>query len=274
MKLGSNMGIFNCYGEEKYKRMKEFGFDFADVVIDGVLRGMTEKEYSDKILHEKKLADEAGVTIWQAHGPWRYPPHDETEELRAERAEVMRRAIRCAAMIDCKYWVIHPLMPFGPNDDFDTEQFFKINYDFFRALLPTAKENGVTICFENMPMTKLSISSPEKTLEFIRAINDDNFKMCLDTGHCSRLGISPADAVRLAGADMKVMHVHDNLGDHDSHMPMLTGIIDWKAYYDALVEIGFDGVFSLEVGWGDFIRNASNDVKLKALKAIVDDIVK
>lgn len=271
MKLGSSK--FSSYGENCYKKMKEFSFDYADFGISGELGEKTEEEYVQQILHEKTLADEAGVTIWQVHGPWRYPPHDETEELRAERAEVMRRSIRCTGLIGCKYWVIHPIMPFGPSEDFDTKQFWQLNLDFFRKLLPYAKEHGVTICFENMPMPRLSMSTPQKTLEFIRMIDDENFKFCLDTGHCAVFGISPADAVRMAGADLKVIHVHDNLGKHDDHMAPYTGVIDWKAFSAALKESGFDGVFSLEVGWGSFLPNASSTVKLKAMKAIVDDIL-
>lgn len=273
MKLGSNCGIFNIYGDEKFRKMKEFGFDYADYSIEGELAGKSEEEYTREILRQKALADEAGVVIWQVHGPWRYPPHDETEELRAERAEVMRRSIRHTAMIGCRYWVIHPLMPFGSIDDFHPEEFRKINMDFFRKLLPYAKEHGVVICFENMPMRHLSISTPEKTLEFIREMNDENFKFCLDTGHSSVFGIQPADAVRMAGADLKVMHVHDNLGKNDDHMVPFSGVIDWKDYRKALDEIGFDGVFSLEAGWKGFLDSASNDLKLKLLKTIADEII-
>lgn len=34
-------------------------------------------------------------------------------------------------------------------------------------------------------MKGLTISTPEKTLEFIREMNDENFKFCLDTGHAN-----------------------------------------------------------------------------------------
>lgn len=273
MKIGAQTSLFACYKEERYQKMKAFGFDHADLSINGELQGKTEQEYEQMILHEKELADAAGVTIWQVHGPWRYPPHDETEELRAERAEVMKRSIRCAAAIGCKYWVIHPVMPFGPSDDFDFPQFWQINLDFFRALLPYAKEHDVTICFENMPMHKLSIAPPDKTLAFIREINDPNFGLCLDTGHCSALGISPADAVRLAGKDLKVMHVHDNMGKNDEHLAPYMGVIDWADFAKALREVGFDGVFSLEVKVTALLPNAPVDLQKKMLKAITDEVL-
>lgn len=269
MKLGTRKELFSAYSDGCYRKMKECGFDFADVSISGELDGMSEAEYEQRWLAEKALAGVAGVTIHQTHGPWRYPPHDETEALRAERAEVMKRSIRVTVKLGCRYWVIHPLMPFGPDDDFDPKQFTRINYDFFRALLPFAKENGVTICFENMPMKNLSISTPEKTLEFVRLIDDENFKMCLDTGHSMVFGIQPTEAVRMAKSDMKVMHVHDNHGKYDEHLLPYCGIVDWADYRRALDEIGFDGVFSLECGWKDFLPGADDDTRADCLKAIV-----
>lgn len=272
MKLGTTTGLFAPYGEQRYQKMKEMGFDYADYSIPGDLNGRTEEEYEAAVLAEKAMADEAGVTIWQVHGPWRYPPHDETPELREERAVLMRRSIRLTALIGCKNWVIHPMMPFGPNDDFDTKQFWQINLDFFRALLPYAKEHGVTICFENMPMKHLSMSTTEKTLEFIHMIDDESFKLCLDTGHEAVFGNSIGDAVRLAGKDLQVFHIHDNDGKGDRHWIPCTGVIDWKDFYKAVKEIGFDGVLSLETNFAAFLPGASYDAKLKALKVIIEDI--
>ena len=253
--------------------MKEYGFDYADYPISGELGELTEEEYEAQILAVKALADEAGVTIWQVHGPWRYPPHDETPELRAERAEVMRRSIRLTAKIGCKNWVIHPLMPFGPDSDFAREEFWKINLEFFRALLPYAKEQGVTICFENMPMKRLSMSTTEKTLEFIRMVDDENFKLCLDTGHEAVFGTSPANSVRRAGKDLRTLHVHDNDGKGDRHWIPGAGVIDWKDFMAALREVEFDGVFSLEANFGPLLPNVSQETRIKVLRTIIEDIV-
>ena len=275
MKIGSAVGPFTCFGEERYKKMKEYGFDYADYAISGDLGGMTEEEYEAKILAEKALADEAGVTIHQIHGHWRYPPHDETEALREERAVMMRRSIRLAALIGCKNWVIHPMMPFGPNDDgFRYDEFLKINFDFFRALLPYAKEHDVTICFENMPMKHLLISTTEKTLEFIREINDEHFKLCLDTGHEAIFG-NVGDAVRLAGKALQVFHIHDNSGKRDDHWFPGMGVIDWKDFMAAVKEIEYDGVLSLEAGGNNaMFPGISNDARFTVLKTLVDDLLR
>ena len=274
MKLGSSVSPFRPFGDERYKKMKEYGFDYADYPISGELGEMTEEEYEATILAEKVLADEAGVTIWQIHGPWRYPPHDETPELRAERADVMRRSIRLTAKIGCKNWVIHPLMPFGAESDFAADEFWRINLEFFRALLPYAKEMGVTICFENMPMKHLSMSRVEKTLEFVRTVDDESFKLCLDTGHEAVFGTSVADAVRRAGKDLCVFHIHDNDGKGDRHWIPGTGVIDWKDFMEAVHEIEFDGVLSLEANFGPLLPGTSQDTRLRVLKTVLEDMIK
>ena len=274
MKIGSNLTIFRDYGNECFKKMKEFGYDYADIHIDDAPYTSDEEAYYAYYMNQKRLADEAGVTIWQVHGPWRYPPHDETPEHRADRLRIMTWSIKATAKIGCKLWVVHPLMPFGENDDFNYEKFLDINYEHFMALLPVAKENGVTICLENMPFRFLSISKPDNTYELVKRINDENFKMCLDTGHSAVFGLSPADAVRKIGKDIKALHIHDNLGDGDIHLLPLMGVIDWKDFMKALKEIEFDGVFSLETSWNNFLPNSvCNETKLKALRGILDELM-
>ena len=271
-KIGSTLSLFNCYGENRFRKMKEYGIDCVDFKLECELEGKTEEEFEAYILDVKAQMDAAGVTPTQAHGPFVWPIHDETEELRAKRMILMKRSIRCAALMGIKNWVIHPIVPFGTGN-FWPEEVWRINEEFFRELLPTAKQYGVIICLENMPWPNFPIATPEQSFKLINLINDENFKFCLDTGHAEICGISPADAVRFAGSDLKALHVHDNDGKGDLHFVPCMGVINWKDFAAALREVGYDGIFSLETGFGKFIPNATNDVKLKALNAILDDIL-
>jgi sugar phosphate isomerase/epimerase len=273
MKLGAMQSIFSSYGDRCYHKMKEFGFDAVDYQIDGELNGMTEDAFDSKILFQKALMEDAGVIPHQVHGPWRYPPHDETEEARAERMDVMKRSLRGTALLGCRYWVIHPLMPFGSKSDGDFAEFWKINLDFFKALLPTAKQYGITICFENMPMRSLSISPVPKTLEFINEINDENFQFCLDTGHCWIRGMKPGDAVRMAGKHLKVLHVHDNEQLPDPHRVPGEGTIDWDDFMAALHETKFNGVFSLECKLNEYLTDLDLDTRFKKLKEVANTLL-
>lgn len=274
MKLGITVDNFNCFGKDRFKKMKEYGFDYGNYCIMDLPEGMTEEDFEAKIMEDKRLADEAGVKIFQIHGPWRYPPRDETVENRAERLETMKRSIRLTGKMGVKYWVIHPLMPFSAQYDPYPDAFWQINLEFFRALLPTAKEAGVVICFENMPMKNLKISPPEETLRFVREINDENFKFCLDTGHANVLKISAGEAVRMAGDDLKCLHIHDNVKFLDLHLYPTMGTIDWKDFCQALVDIKYDGVFMMEVGKLTKGSEKTTDLEFKLLQSTIEDITK
>lgn len=251
MKIGIESKAYNYWGDEGYKKLAYIGFSAIDFVLietNKPIYSMPEDEFTDTLLHHKKLAAEAGIEISQVHGPWRYPPQDQTPEDRAERMEKMKKSIYACSLLGCKYWVIHPIMPFGCTNSPELDgEFWELNLKFMRELLAFAKDLDVTICLENMPFKQLPLSKPEEILNFVREVNDENFKICLDTGHVSVFGeLDLAEEVRRLGSEIKVLHVHDNDGKGDKHMAPYFGVIDWADFGKALKEIGFDGVISLE----------------------------
>lgn len=249
MKIGITSDAYSRFGEERYKKMKADGYTHCDLNLadtETEVYNCSDERFISILLSERRLAEEAGIAFSQVHGPWRYPPKDGTEEERAERFEKLQKCIKATALLGCRYFVIHPIMPFGTSQNPDPEKLFNMNVEFFKKLLPTAKQNSVVICLENMPMKQLTVSTPTEILELVKAINDPYIKICLDTGHCAVFNNQPGNAVRELGGFIKTLHVHDNDGQSDEHRFPFTGIIDWKDFSAALNEIGFDGVLSLE----------------------------
>lgn len=257
IKIGAEANLFFRWNENRYKKARELGFDYIDYDLS-----VTEKEpflcdeskMKELMMAERALIEEAGISVGQVHGPWRWPPQDSTEEDRAERLEKMQRAIVATKYLGCKHYVIHPIMPYGIEDKLLGEEkvqsTWELNWVFMNELLKTAKENDIIICFENMPMPNFSIGSPAEILDFVEKINDDHFQICLDTGHVAVYeNENLADAVRLFGKRMKVMHVHDNNGIMDQHLLPYLGVINWEEFGAALKEIEYDGVFSYETGF-------------------------
>jgi D-psicose/D-tagatose/L-ribulose 3-epimerase len=159
----------------------------------------------------------------------------------------MEKGVRGTALLGAPYFVIHCIMPFGENNPEHKEELWQMNVEYFSRLCKVAEEVGVTICFENLPFTSLPLSRWNETLEFVRLMNTPTMKMCLDTGHASVYGDSPADAVRAIGKDLlATLHVHDNDGHGDLHWRPGEGVIDWADFTKALHEIGFEGCVSLE----------------------------
>ena len=256
MKIGVSIEPYgkaaNCFGEKLFQKLGSFGFSAIDYNISGTLYelySMDDDAFTQRLLAEKEAARKAGLTMHQMHGPWRSPPRDATPEDRQERMEKMKRSIQAAHLLGCKYWVIHPIMPYGALD-LDTEdppKTWALNKEFFTELLQYAKEQDITICLENLPMRKFSLAHPLQVLKFVKEMDDGHFKMCLDTGHAVLFPeVDLNDAVRQIGPELKALHIHDNMGDRDFHLWPTKGIIDWPGFMKALMDIGFTGVFSLE----------------------------
>lgn len=257
MKIGIEANLndklgYGRWGDNTYKKLKEHGYSCSDFDMsntDTWIYNLPQEEADVILLHEKKLAEAAGIEIFQVHGPWRWPAQDFTEADRKERIEKMKISIRAASVLGSKNWVVHPIMPFGVSEigTDDAKHTWELNLIFMRELLETAKKYEITICLENMPMLDFSMAKPVDILRFVKEINDDNFKICLDTGHVSVFNeLSPGNAVRELGDEIRVLHVHDNKHSFDLHLAPYFGIIDWEDFAAALKEINFKGVFSLE----------------------------
>ncbi|MBQ7379429.1 MAG: sugar phosphate isomerase/epimerase [Clostridia bacterium] len=234
-----------------FERMKQHGYDCTDyqglVHTEDPLFALDAAGFERTLRGIRRDAENAGIEIYQAHGPWRWPPQDSTPEEREERFEKMSRSILGCQILGCPNFIIHPIMPFGDWQDPEPEKLWEMNLEFFSRLCEVAKAHDTTICFENMPMLALSLSTPEQILRFVKQIDSPYMRVCLDTGHCSVFGLSPADAVRLLGKEyLRALHVHDNDGRADRHMLPGEGVIDWDDFAKALAEIDCTCPVSIE----------------------------
>lgn len=272
-------GNFGRFEDLRFEKIKEAGFSSVNYEIANTTKFLYTSSFDEAkeyVLKEKELAQNAGVDIYQAHGPWRWPPVDSTIEERRVGINIMERSIRLASIMNCKYWAIHPIMPFGIEDigSGNEAKTFELNVLFMRELLSIAKEYGVVICLENMPFPKFSLSTTEEIVKVVNEIDDDNFKVCLDTGHVVCLNNeTPADAVRRIGNKLSALHVHDTMVGYDYHLMPYSGVVDWVDFGKSLNEISFDGAFCWEITLTRKFSNTSFMTAAKLLSEIIDDIV-
>ncbi len=280
MKLGmagNRFGIFSRFGTDCYQTLKALGYDgidFATTETDDFLYTLSEQELERVLLEERNMIESAGMEIHQVHGPWRHPTQDATPENRAERMEKMEKSIRMASMLGSKNWIIHPLFPFGEEDATHAAATWDINLEFMQRLLQYAKAHDVTICFENMPFLHFSLARPADILRFVKTINDDHFKICLDTGHANVFDdLTAGDSVRLLKDEIRAFHIHDNKWNMDMHLTPYYGTVDWADFGAALKEIDYQGVFSLEVKLPGSLPSPMFEEHVKTLAKIAKQIM-
>ena len=257
MKIGIQTDLLDIYGygrwnENMYQKLRDHGYDCTDLPMANTntpIYDLPIEKAKELVLREKELADNAGIEIFQTHGPWQWPPKDSTPEDRSERMEKMKKAIYFTSLLNCKNIVLHPLMPFGVTDlaQGNKDKTEKINTEFFSELLETASKYHVTICLENTPYPEFSLAKPKDLFEFVKKINHKNPKLCLDTGHAFVFDeLNLADEVTAIASELCALHIHDNKLNEDLHLMPYFGNIDWQAFAESLKKAEYDGCFILE----------------------------
>jgi sugar phosphate isomerase/epimerase len=109
------------------------------------------------------------------------------------------------------------------------------------AIEDVAQDSGVRVALENMPeMGQMMMGRTPQ--ELLRLLEGFDLGICLDIGH-AHTAHSIDDFLRLKDRVINV-HIHDNLGDRDSHLPIGEGSIDFNKVLRGLS--GYDGRYVIE----------------------------
>ncbi|MBE7558252.1 sugar phosphate isomerase/epimerase [bacterium] len=151
-------------------------------------------------------------------------------------------ALALAQRLSARRVVIHPRAV-----ERETEADQRIGFDLLEERLATlkraARRHGVSVCVENLPGHDFS-SVPKRLLAL------DHGQFCLDLGHAHLGGYLAPGAVRQYESRISVLHVHDNDGVEDLHLPPGRGGIDWAMVERELFAIGFHGEYCIEMAEG------------------------
>jgi sugar phosphate isomerase/epimerase len=114
------------------------------------------------------------------------------------------------------------------------------------ALLEAGRGGPTRICFE--PEPGMLVASLAELDEFLACLQDDDLAVMLDVGHVPVTEeITPADAVRRLGARLGGLQLDDCRGGAHEHLMPGEGEIEWPAVMEAVRDVGFQGLASLEL---------------------------
>lgn len=113
----------------------------------------------------------------------------------------------------------------------------------FRELLALAAPHQTILALENTYET-----GPEAHREMLTALDSPHARFCFDTGHTLAFaGRSPWQEWFPALAPwLGELHLHDNQGGHDSHLPPGQGLFDFPGFCAYLKNAGLDPLVTLE----------------------------
>ena len=116
-------------------------------------------------------------------------------------------------------------------------------------LVQYAQASWVTVALENVSESAVEL------VEVRRAA--PGLGITLDIGHgqiCAERNRS-LEIIEKLGQSIVHVHIHDNDGIDDLHLPPGKGIIDLRNIVTKILRQGYDGTFTLEVGHEDLVSS-------------------
>lgn len=216
-----------------------------------------------------EYARHLGLTISQTHGRTRIASPDPA--FCQEMEWVTRMDLLATHALGVKYCVVHSVNSFCFPDE-DAEFMHARNLQFFEKMIPYAEQYGVYMTQETFGDTRprgirrMDFFGDSRQLrKTYDRLNTTYKALCVDTGHTNKaVGMAQilgtpvpgvADTIRLFGKDLKVLHLNDNNSFTDQHLPprcKMEGGVNWQEVYEALDEIGYDGVYNFELSLGHY----------------------
>ena len=148
--------------------------------------------------------------------------------------------------------VVHPgyLSPHGAQLP---DLAWQTNIESLQSICDFAADQGITIAVENMPeVPKIFGKYPQEMLQMVEEIKRDNVGLTFDIGHANTMGLDKDKGTEIMDDFLKMykgkithVHLHDNMGKNDEHLPIGKGNVDWKHVMNSLSN--YKGRFVTEV---------------------------
>lgn len=219
-----------------------------EVYIDGEeLDNADEKD----LLAIHETFNKAGLSITQ-HGPYvDLSPASFDEDTRLLTVKRYRHAFRAAEILRPKNIVLHP----GYSEKKfkgDIGAWLSQGMKTWPEFVEKAERLNVTIAAENV-----FDKDPIALKALVEKIGSRFFKVCLDTGHISAFAKADMeDWIKTFGPDIAEVHLHDNSGSADEHLPLGEGSIDFNRFFTLLKVYAKDPVYTIEPHGEDELKRA------------------
>lgn len=170
-----------------------------------------------------------------------------TGPVREMSIRIYREAIDIAQRLRAAYVVLH--VGWRGAACFPAAEYLARAEDAIRPLVPDAREAGVRIAVENVGWLGSEICDQAEFTALIHRLPEGAGAL-LDVGHARLAGWDLDAALRDLAPRMIAVHLHDNNGRSDQHLPIGQGLTDWASVLPALDRMPAECTYVLEYAPG------------------------
>lgn len=227
-----------------------------------------ERISTELIAEVKEIREESGIEIC-IHAPFfemniaAFCP-----SIRAESIRLVQKAADLGEKFGSRVMVVHNgcySLPLRPGKDRKNDRLMKLQWDAnieaLKEINDYALSKGLTVCLENLGFDPYSIDCSLEDMTEIRECVSESLCFTYDMGH-ARLMDGVQKGISLLGENIRHIHVTDNFGENDDHLPLGDGNFDCEGFVDFLRN--FPHVITLELA----DEGSSPDPMLRARDAM------
>ncbi|MDD3256809.1 MAG: sugar phosphate isomerase/epimerase [Methanocorpusculum sp.] len=206
----------------------EAGFDGWEISADGNYR-LDKADTFSMVRHE---IDEYSLNV-SVHAPFSdLNPASINMPIWEETVKQFTVCIEQASLLTDTV-VLHPGY-LSPVSRFDPAPAWNNHKQACIRLGETAEKSGVTACLENMPnLEDFFCRDPYEQDGFVDGV--PGMGLTLDIGHANTTG-NLEDFCKIILPKAYHLHIHDNHGKYDEHLPLGKGSIDWNKIMPKIVK--------------------------------------
>jgi sugar phosphate isomerase/epimerase len=206
---------------------------FSSQTLDHLSFAATE-EVSRK-LKEK----ETSVTF---HAPFMdLNPGAVDERIRETTAFRFSQIMELVPLFNPKAIVFHPGYDHWRYDD-NVDLWLEKSLLTWKPLVKRAQELAVKLALEN-----IFEDNPSSLQRLLEVIDSPFLGYCLDPGHGQLFSkVALTDWIEVLGSRLVEIHLHDNHGHADDHLPLGQGKIDFPAIFSRLQEKSLHPIYTIE----------------------------
>jgi sugar phosphate isomerase/epimerase len=176
------------------------------------------------------------------HAPFSgFNPGSGKKRLRKTAHMICQQSLQLAEALSAELIVFHPGIPYQAPQKAQHE-WLQNALNFWPEYIAQAEQQNFVLTMENIYEQHSTIYEA-----LFAALSCDSFGHCFDIGHWNIFAEQelPSWFAKL-GRYVKHLHLHDNLGESDQHLPIAAGNIDFNALFDQVRQLPQQPSMTLE----------------------------
>ena len=245
-----------CSSIDNSGAIRDAGWEFVEVGVQGVLQGLTSDEQWTGLEQARKSVlptPSANVLV-----PGSLKITGPEAELDGKLRPYMTKVLERAPKVGIRTLVFGSGGARNVPDGFDRTKAFDQIVAFARMSAEIASKHGVTLVFEPLNRKECNIiNSVGEAMEYVRAVNHPNMQCLVDSFHFW-LEDEPLDNLRAAMPHIKHVHLADKVG---RTAPGESGQSDYRPFFRVLKDGKYDGLIAVEASKFDVAATGAKVLK-------------